>query len=263
MPQQDCKPLSFFKTNPQVRKTFDEADLRRLGESLRQKQLQPVLCQPDGTIIAGERRYRAANLVGLATLEAKIADEPLSESQIKIWQLVENMQRADLSGFEKWTGCYELMCANAGWQMKDLAEALHLDPGMVTRLLSPSKCIEAAQNALRDGKIGISDCYAISKLPAADQPGLLALKLSGASRDQLEQAGKKVRKVSTGETIKLARVRIPLSTGTTLVVSGAEMDLDGLIEALSAALDAARKANKDRLDVKTAERVWRDKSKAG
>jgi ParB-like chromosome segregation protein Spo0J len=90
MPQLVSKPLDWFQTNPQVRRAFDEADLLRLGESLKVKQLQPVLCQPDGTLIAGERRLRAARLVGLARLEALIAEEMLSESEIRIWQLTEN-----------------------------------------------------------------------------------------------------------------------------------------------------------------------------
>src|SRR5437660_10582253 len=58
-PQVVIKPLAWFKINPQVRTSFDEQDLRRLGESLKTKQLQPVLAQPDGTLIAGDRRYRA------------------------------------------------------------------------------------------------------------------------------------------------------------------------------------------------------------
>jgi ParB/RepB/Spo0J family partition protein len=262
MPKLENRPLSWFKPDAkQVRKTFDESDLRHLGESLRAKQLQPVLAQPDGTIIAGERRWRAAMLVELATLEVKIADEPLSESQVRLWQLVENLQRADLSGYEKWLGCAELMCMNPAWKLQDLAEHLHLDPSMVTRLLSPSKCIEAAQDALRDGKLGISDCYAISKLPQGEQAALLALKLSGASRDSIEQAGRKSRNGGT-PAVKLSRCRVPLPTGTTVVVSGPEMSLADLIDALSSALDAARKASKDGLDVKTMQAVMKDKAKA-
>jgi ParB family chromosome partitioning protein len=112
MPQLFTKPLSWFKVNPQVRKTFDETDLRHLGESLKVKQLQPVLAQPDGTLIAGERRYRAAMLVGLATLEAKIADEQLTDSQIKLWQLQENMLRDDLKPLEQIDGVEELARLN-------------------------------------------------------------------------------------------------------------------------------------------------------
>jgi ParB-like chromosome segregation protein Spo0J len=56
MPEITRKPLSWFKVSPQVRETFDEESLRRLAESLKVGQLQPVLARPDGTIIDGERR---------------------------------------------------------------------------------------------------------------------------------------------------------------------------------------------------------------
>jgi ParB family transcriptional regulator, chromosome partitioning protein len=98
MPQLVQKPLSWFKRNPKQPRKLPENDadltpaqsgeLTALGESLKAKQLLPVLCQPDGTIIAGERRYRAAKIVGLATLEVKIADEPLTDSQVKLCQIV-------------------------------------------------------------------------------------------------------------------------------------------------------------------------------
>ena len=59
------KPLNWFKVARQARQHFDEAELRQLGESLKVKQLQPVVARPDGLLIAGERRLRAARLVGL------------------------------------------------------------------------------------------------------------------------------------------------------------------------------------------------------
>jgi len=262
MPQLTLKPLSFFKINPQVRKRFDEADLRHLGESLRSKQLQPVLAQPDGTLIAGERRYRAAKLVGLATLEVKIADEQLSESQVKVWQLTENMLRSDLSGFEKWTGCYELMCTNPTWTMKDLADALHLDPSMVTRLLSPSKCIPAWQEALGAGTVGISDCYAASKLPETEQAGLLALKLSGASRDTIEQASRKSRNGSA-PAVKVSRLRCALPSGVAVQFTGEGISLEDAIEAMGELTKELKRAIEQGLDSKTVVRVLADKAKKG
>ena len=262
MPEVTRKPLSWFKTNPQVRKTFNEEDLRRLGESLRQKQLQPVLCQPDGTIIAGERRYRAAKLVGLESLEVKIADEHLSDSQIKLWQLTENMQREDLTGYEKWTGCADLMCCNPTWQMKDLAEALHLDPSMVTRLLSPSKCIVAAQKAFEEGKIGISDCYAISKLAEKEQAGLLALKLSGASRDAIERAGRKSRNGTT-TAVRVQKVKCVLPNGVNVVVSGEGVSLEESIEALGEAIKEMKRARELGYTAKTFAAAMKDKAKKG
>jgi hypothetical protein len=53
----------------------------------------------------------------------------------------------------------------------------------------------------------------------------------------------------------------PLATGTKVTVTGAAMTLDGYIEALTAALDAARKASREALDVRTAEKVWKDRAK--
>lgn len=96
------KPLAWFKVAAQVRQHFDEAELRLLGESLKVKQLQPVLARSDGTLIAGERRFRAASLVGLKELEVVINEEPLTESQVRIFQLTENIHRADLTDAEKW-----------------------------------------------------------------------------------------------------------------------------------------------------------------
>jgi ParB family chromosome partitioning protein len=258
MPQYVTKPLEWFKTNPQVRKHFDEAGLRRFGESLKVKQLQPVLCQPDGTLIAGERRLRAAILVGMPHLEAKVADEPLSESEIRIWQLIENLQREDLTGYEQWLGCLELMEMNPEWKQKDVAAELHLTESMIVRLFSPSKCSGPWQDALRDGAVGISDCYAASKLPPADQAGLLVLKLSGASRDAIEAAGRKSRSGSA-PAIRARKIKCPLASGVDITVSGKELTLDEAIEALIEASKEARKARDQGLHAKTFEASMRDR----
>jgi len=260
MPQMTTKPLSWFKINPQVRKTFDEGELRQLGESLKAKQLQPVLAQPDGTLIAGERRYRAAKLVGLATLEVKIADEQLSESQVRVWQLTENMQRADLTGHEKWQGCAELMCMNPSWAMKDLAEHLRLDPSMVTKLLSPSKCIAEVQQALAEGKVGVTDCYAMSNLPDKEQAGLLALKLSGASRDAIVQASRKSRN-HDAPAVRMSRVKCILPSGINVVVSGDGVSLDESIEALGEAVKEMKRARELGYTAKTFAAAMKDKAK--
>lgn len=262
MPAFSTKPLSWFTANPQVRKAFDDADLRALGESLKVRQLQPVLARPDGTLIAGERRLRAAKLAGLESLQVIVSEDPLSDTQIRILQLTENLHRSDLTGHEKWLACSELMCMNPAWQLKDLAEHLKFDPSMVTRLLSPSKCIPAVQEALAKGRIGISDCYAMSKADAKEQEHLLALKLDGASRDQIERHGRNSRS-GNAATVRLARCKLSLASGVNLTVSGEELSLDDLIDALGEAQKEAKKARDQSLDVKTFQAVMRDKAKAG
>ncbi len=256
------KPLSFFKADPgQARKHFSETELLSLGNSMKSLgQLQPVGAKPDGTLLWGERRCRAAQLVGLKELQVIITDRKLTDTQIRLIQLTENVQRADLSGHEKHLACAELMCMNPAWHLKDLAEALHLDPSMVTRLLSPSKCIAAVQEALAAGKIGISDCYALAKLDQADQPAMLALKLSGASRDAIEAAGRKTRTVGT-PAVKVARVKIAMPQGATVTISGKDVSMAQVVELLTETLKEARKAAES-YDVKTWIRMMADKAKA-
>jgi ParB family chromosome partitioning protein len=262
MPRLETKPLSFFKTADQARKHFDDTELRLLGDSLRKRQLQPVLAKPDGTIIAGERRFRAATLVGLKELMVIITDEALTEVEIRGIQLTENVHRADLTGYEKWQACRELLELNPGWQGKDLAEHLHLDPSSVTRLLSPSKCSADWQEALKVGKVGISDCYAASKLDESEQSGLLALKLGGASRDTLEQAGRKKRSAAS-PAVRASKIKCPLPSGHVITVAGDELSLDEAIDSLKEAIKAMTKARDTGLDAKTAQAVWRDMAKPG
>jgi ParB/RepB/Spo0J family partition protein len=260
MAQVAKKPVSWLKARPQARKRFDDAELRRLGESLKVRQLQPLVCLPDGTIIAGERRYRAALLAGIAELEVKIIDDPVTEAECKRLQFTENMQRSDLTGYEQWQGCIELMRLNPGWTQKQLADQLHLDPSMVMRLLSPSKCIESVQAAFAEGKIGISDCYAISRLPEAEQSAALGMKLNGASRDELASHARRQQSGSQ-PAVRTSKVKCELGGGLSIVVAGDSLGLDEVIEALGAAQKEARKARDQNLDVKTWSAVMRDRAK--
>ena len=165
MATMQLKPVGFFKADPKnPRTSADETDLDHLGDDmLARGVLVPLLAKPDGTIIDGWRRWLAAGRKGIKELPVIITDKP--EMEIRGIQLATVFHRADLTAHEKWLAGAELMCMNPEWQLKDLAEFLHLGAPTVTKLLSPSKCIPAWQEALRDGKVGISDCYAASGLP--------------------------------------------------------------------------------------------------
>jgi ParB family transcriptional regulator, chromosome partitioning protein len=257
------KPLSFFKSRCQPRKSFDQKELNALGMSMKVRQLQPLVCLRDGTIICGERRFRAAQLVGMTHLEVRIIEEDLSETQIAVCQLTENMQREGLSGPELWGGCVELKRLNPTWSNRDLAEQLHKDPSMITRILSPSDCISAVQVAFAAGRLGISDCYAISKLPPEQQESMLAKKLSGASRDSIESLGRKHRNGSNA-TVKTKRIKCMLASGVTVVVSAeGDLSLEDMIEGIAELAKLARKASQDGLDARTFQAVCRDRAKAG
>jgi ParB/RepB/Spo0J family partition protein len=263
MPQLISKPVAFLKPDPtQPRKHFSQAEEVLLGASLKRKQLVPLLARADGTIIDGERRWRAAKAAGLESLDVIITDEKISDSEIKEMQLITAMQREDLTGYEKWVGCSELLLINLSWNQKDLAEHLHQSESMIVRLLSPSKTTAAWQTALKDGKVGISDCYAASKLDQKEQAGLLELKLSGASRDQIEAAGRKTRNGGK-ETVRVQKVKCPLPSGVCITVSGEAISLDEAIEALGDGMKEMKRAREMGYTSKTFAAAMRDKSKKG
>lgn len=256
------KPLNWFKVARQARQHFDEAELRQLGESLKVKQLQPVVARPDGLLIAGERRLRAAKLVGLAELQVVISEEPLTESQLRIFQLTENVHRADLRDSEKFRACEELLRLNPGWTNKDLAAHLKLGESTVTKYLSPGRCIGEVQEALEAGRIGITTAYELSRAPQEQQGELLQLKLSGTSRDGLADRIRKQKGQSTPQ-VRVKRIACPLPSGLSVVVSGQELSLDELIEALGDAQKEAKRAREQGLDAKTFSAVMKDKAKKG
>jgi ParB/RepB/Spo0J family partition protein len=84
----------------QPRKAFDEAALKELGDSIKADGLvQPIVVRPNGRgyyIVAGERRYRAAKAAGLKELPSIVRTD-LKDADVATLQLVENVQREDLS----------------------------------------------------------------------------------------------------------------------------------------------------------------------
>ena len=238
--------------------------MRELHDSLGKKQLVPLLAKPDGTIIDGWRRWCAAKLDGKPErLDVIITDEPLTPAQIKEIQLVTALHRADLKPYEQFLGCRDWLALNPGATAKDLAAKIDRDPSTLVRILSLSKCIQPVQQAAAEGKLGPSEWYAISKVPEAEQQAMLAAKLAGASRDQLEQRGRKLR---NGEApgIKVNRLKIPLGPqGRSVTIAGSNLSLDDAIEILQETLKFARKAQGENLDGKTWVQVMKQKAKAG
>jgi ParB family chromosome partitioning protein len=98
--------------NPdQPRKDFDEEKLKELADSIKEHGLlQPILVKPDGNqyyIIAGERRYRAAELAGLDRISCIVRD--CTDQEMTEKALIENIQRSDLSPVEEGLAYARLM----------------------------------------------------------------------------------------------------------------------------------------------------------
>ena len=108
-------PLSVLVPQAQPRRRFQ--NLEALAESIREKGvLQPLLVRPLGdgryAIVAGERRYRAAKMAGLAEVPVRVLD--LSEKEARLLALVENLQREDLNPYEETLGVLDLLSEELG-----------------------------------------------------------------------------------------------------------------------------------------------------
>jgi ParB family transcriptional regulator, chromosome partitioning protein len=246
----------WLKAREQARKTFNE--LQQLGESLKVRQLQPVWCDVEGFLIVGERRWRAAKLVGLDELDAMVTDEKLTPAEIQAIQLTENLHRADLTQCEKWQALVEFQKVNPGVQQKELAATLKIDPSMVTRLLSPGKCITRAQELFAAGKLGITDCYALSRATEQEQHEMLDAKLNGSSRDELERTVR--RKRNGTPSVKVSRVSIPL-TGVTVTVAGESVGFDEMLDACAEVVKRGRKAQGQKHSLATFAKAMADEAK--
>jgi ParB/RepB/Spo0J family partition protein len=256
------KPLNFFKPDPgNPRKSADPEDLRELHDSLSNKQIHPLLAKPDGSIIDGWRRWCAANLYGgPERLDVIITDEPLTPAQIKEIQLVTSLHRVDLRPWEQYVGCRDWLALNPGATAKDLAARIQRDPSTLVRILSLSRCVPSVQQAAAEGKLGPSAWYAIAKMPPEEQEALLAAKLAGTSRDQLERRGRKLRSVEA-QGVKVRRLKIPLGHGRSVTIAGSNLAIDDAIEVLQDTLKFARKAQSECLDGRTWVQVMKQKFK--
>jgi ParB family chromosome partitioning protein len=108
-------PLEALVPSPQPRRRFE--NLEALAQSIREKGvLQPLLVRPLGdgryAIVAGERRYRAAKMAGLAEVPVRVLD--LSEKEARLLALVENLQREDLNPYEETLGVLDLLSEELG-----------------------------------------------------------------------------------------------------------------------------------------------------
>jgi len=216
-------------------------------------------------ILDGWCRSLAAAKAGLEKVPCIVTTQKLDPGQILAMQMATAIHRAELSGFEKWQACARLRQLNPTWQQKDIAANLSLSESMIVRLVSPSRCIPAWQQALKEGKVGVSDCYQASLLEdAQQQEGLLNLKLSGASRNEIAGHGRRVRK-GGGDTptATLSKAKLALVSGVSIVVSGPDLTLNDLIDSLGEAAKEAKKTRDQGLDIRTMQAVFKDKAKKG
>lgn len=120
-------PLSLIRPRPQPRRRFEEASLEALAESIRAHGvLEPLLVRKAGEgyeIIAGERRYRAAQMAGLEAVPAIVLE--VDEKTAQAIALMENLQREDLNPYEETLGVLDLLALELGRSREEVVSLLH------------------------------------------------------------------------------------------------------------------------------------------
>ncbi|MBW7904269.1 MAG: ParB/RepB/Spo0J family partition protein [Phycisphaerae bacterium] len=183
----------------QPRTEFNDEALRGLAESIRQTGLlQPVLvrAREDGRyeLVAGERRWRAARLAGLATIPA--IERRVDDAEALECALIENLQREDLGPLER-AAAYERYLADFGSSVERLAERLGESRSNVANYLRFLKLPDEVKQLIRRGELGMGQARAVAALTDPQQQ--LAIARLAARRNlsvrQVETLARESRRV--------------------------------------------------------------------
>ena len=156
--------LSRIRRNPnQPRIQFGEESLEELADSIRERGvLQPILLRPDGDsfmIIAGERRWRAAQRAQLHAIPAVIRE--VDESTLAELALIENIQREDLNALEEAEG-YRQLIEQHGHTQEGVARLVHKSRSHVANLLRLLDLPEFVRQSLLRGDISMGHARAVA-----------------------------------------------------------------------------------------------------
>lgn len=188
-------PVEKLVPNPQQpRRDFPEGALQDLAASLRQKGvIQPLIVRPlpatdQFEIVAGERRWRAAQIAQLHEVPVIIRD--FDDIEVLEVAIIENIQRADLNAMEEALGFRQLM-DRFGHTQEKLAEALSKSRSHIANLLRLLTLPEDVQIFVREGKISAGHARALITSP---DPSRLARRViaEGLSVRETERLAKTV-----------------------------------------------------------------------
>ncbi len=160
------------------RRSFDEAELDELARSISERGvLQPIVARPAAEpgryeIVAGERRWRAAQKAGVHEIPVVVRD--LSESEALEVALIENIQRSDLNALEEALGYSQLM-EQFGYTQQQLADTLGKSRSHIANTLRLLNLPDDVKEMIRNGEISAGHART---LIATDDPSALAKKIA-------------------------------------------------------------------------------------
>lgn len=226
-------PLEFVTPNPRnPRRSFADSDLTDLAQSIREHGIvQPVVVRPAGKtghyeIIAGERRWRAAQRAGLTELPVIIRD--VDDRVALELAIIENVQRADLNPVEEALGYQQLMDEHH-YTQADLGQVIGKSRSHVANTLRLLKLPEVIRDMLVNGALSAGHARA---LVTAEEPAGLAKRIV--------EEGLSVRQAEALAQLPAAQQGKPKQTSTpaekdpdTLALEKTLSDVTGLRVAIS------------------------------
>ena len=169
-------PLVQISPNPdQPRKTFTQNELKDLSESIKEKGvLVPIILRTVKNkpylyeIVAGERRYRAAQMAGLSEIPALV--KTLTPQNAMEIALIENVQRENLNPIEEAEGYANLM-EKCGYTIEEVSKLIGKSVSYIRNLMRINSLPESVKELIREGRISASHARTIA---VSDNPEELA-----------------------------------------------------------------------------------------
>jgi ParB family chromosome partitioning protein len=189
--------------NPkQPRRTFVEADLEELTESIKTKGIiQPILVRPDPSqpemfeIIAGERRWRAARRAGLSMVPAVVRE--MDDREMLEIAIIENVQRADLNAVEE-AEAYKALIDRFGRTQESVAQQVGKSREHVSNTLRLLSLPEDVREHVREARLTPGHARALMK--TSDPSGFAATVIARQLSVRETEALSKADKVSGGKS---------------------------------------------------------------
>ena len=209
----------------QPRRIFGQDALRELADSLKaQGMIQPVIVRPFAgafELIAGERRWRAAQLAGFAEIPAIVRD--MEDRTVAAVSLIENIQREDLNPLEEAQALTRL-CDEFGMTHAAVAESIGRSRAAVSNLMRLIELHDEVKVLVDKGELDMGHARALLRAPKSEQPAL---------------AQRVVKQALTVRAIeRLIRVAADGGDGTAASGTPADPDVERLEEKLSGLLGA-------------------------
>ena len=200
-------PVKAIQPNPhQPRQRFDPAKIRTLAESIKNDGLmQPIVVRPAPgesggyELIAGERRWRAAQEAGLEKVPALVRE--IDEEKAAELALIENLQREDLNAIEK-AEAFQHLGDQFGLTHTQIAERVGLERSSVSNLLRLLDLSDFVRDLVRESVLSMGQARAIAGLADAVQQRALAewAVREGLSVRQVEQEARRLQQPAASRT---------------------------------------------------------------